>query len=357
MKQKNTATIYTIAEKAHVSPATVSRALNHPELIHPDTLNRILAACKELNYTKRPYHIDSKTQTTTTSQISQMSMAALPIQGEAHPLNDFLLVSPSPQNPFYNEIIEGAIRTATSHGCRLYVEYTALNERNINSYLNAMDRRPFAGYIFLIHLSDAVLLRLKNKCHFIQCSEYSDTFTEASYVSIDDYQAQRQAAEHVFRQGIKKPAYITMPLTLHFAKRRMQGFLDALKEYHLSIPDHWIVSLPQVHFSLALDAANRLLSEAERPDAIICISDLFAAACEKAALAKGLSIPKDIKIMGFDDIPVAVQASPTISTVHQPRSQLGSTAFEILYKEAGASKAPAPQHILLPTELLLREST
>jgi LacI family repressor for deo operon, udp, cdd, tsx, nupC, and nupG len=111
-----------------------------------------------------------------------------------------------------------------------------------------------------------------------------------------------------------------------------------------------------VNFTLALGAAERLLGTATPPDAVFAVSDVYAAAVEKAAKRKGLRVPADLAVVGFDNIEVSLMCDPSITTVNQPSYEIGAFACDMLLERIRAPETP-PRHLVLNTELIVREST
>jgi LacI family transcriptional regulator, repressor for deo operon, udp, cdd, tsx, nupC, and nupG len=120
-------------------------------------------------------------------------------------------------------------------------------------------------------------------------------------------------------------------------------------------PDY-IAHISDINYALALQAAENLLRAADRPEAVFAVSDVIAAAVIKAAKRLGLSVPKDVAVVGFDNTEISLMCDPSITTVNQPRYEIGTCACEILVEQINDPHA-ARKHLLLGTELIAREST
>lgn len=175
------------------------------------------------------------------------------------------------------------------------------------------------------------------------------------YVSIDDFAASRSLVEYVLSKGYRKTAIINGPREFKYSRKRLEGYKSALKNAGISVNSNYIYHVSNIHFETALPIISQLLSSATCPDALLCVSDVFAAAAVRAANVQGLSIPKDIAIAGIDDTYLAAMCTPTITCVRQPQYSLGVTACELLLERISNPYAPF-RHILLPTELVVRES-
>lgn len=336
-KKERHPSIYDIARETGCSAATVSRALNHPDRVSGETLRRIRSAMASSGFQKRSYRS--------------------PGAAGAHRRTDsYLLSIPSPLNPFYGRIIEGVTTAAAAHACRVYVDYTLFLESRGTSPLPVPTLRDFDGLILMNGILDEQLLVLSRQIPLIQCSEYNDAVGEVSSVSIDDEAGEMKAAQHVIASGSGNIAYLSCPLSMSYARRRLKGFRRACLTAGVPVTDEQIVVLPQAGYDAALSAAHRLLTSPARPDAIVCSSDIYAIACLRAARELGISVPGELSITGFDDIPMASMTELALTTIRQPCFQLGYTAFETLYYELLHPDA-AKQRILLPTELIIRETT
>ena len=124
----------------------------------------------------------------------------------------------------------------------------------------------------------------------------------------------------------------------------------------ITIPQDWIVQLPDVNYQMAYSAVCRLLNSDVRPNAFFVISDIFAAAVIRAAKRFNLNVPQDILVVGFDNIDFSMMTNPTITTVNQPSFQIGYSAAELLMESIEHPDIP-PKSLTLDTELIIREST
>lgn len=333
-------TIYDISRELGLSPATVSRALNHPDQVRPETRARVLRFIEKTGFQKRTYaSVHKKTE--------------IPHQNSAH-APSFLMSIPSARNPFYGDIIEGAMAAASQHSCQLYVDYSPLTERTLQAFLSRIPR-SCQGILCLQPLSAPMVRLITAQFPVVQCSESSPEFTEVSTVTIDDITAEKKAVEYLISLGCRSFSFFTPMAEYRFAEDRLLGFRAALEQAMLPFSDSQIVHVPGMEYQPAYDAAVSHLQKT-RPDAVICISDVFAAACVNAAHALSIRVPDDIMVIGFDNISVSMATSPALTTIAQPRFQLGFSAFETLYRESHDPRAEKTA-LVLPTELLIRGST
>ena len=137
---------------------------------------------------------------------------------------------------------------------------------------------------------------------------------------------------------------------------REKGFLSALRKAGLQANSNWILHITEIDFDIAVSVITSLLKGSDRPDAIYCVSDVYGAATIKAIQNYGLRVPEDIAVVGFDNISLSKMVVPALTTINQPKKQLGHQACEILINLIENPSTP-PQHILLDTELIVRSST
>ena len=194
----------------------------------------------------------------------------------------------------------------------------------------------------------------------------------AASINIDDRSGARAAAEHLVQLGHRRIDILTASFTGphglvadpvsaaggHVSTQRMLGWLDALDAAGIRPV---VVQLPNSEEQLGYDAARSLLDGDERPTALLCFSDAIAAGAVRAADNLGIDVPGDLSIVGFDDSMLAVRTRPTLTTVRQDVEAKGRIATSVLIARIeqlrtgiGATEA---DHVLLPTELVIRDST
>lgn len=330
--KKEKITVADIAKKAGVSPATVSRVLHHKELVKNETIQQVENAMSALGCL---------------IEKGKMSSAA------EQPL--IILNVPELDNVFYLKVIDGALVSAKTHGYRLLINPAPINRSSIYSFTAFLKQVHAAGVILLNHVAQEHLDIIRSIAPLVQCTEYNE-LADYPYVSIDDYDAATKATEYIISCNRNKIAMINGPMTFKYAVKRQEGFLDTLSKRDVSIRPDWIVSVPEVNYQMAYSAVCRLLNSEVRPNAFFVISDIFAAAVIRAAKRFHLSVPKDIIVVGFDNIDISVMTRPTITTVNQPSFQLGYSACELLVDSINHPDM-IPKSLILDTELIIREST
>jgi LacI family repressor for deo operon, udp, cdd, tsx, nupC, and nupG len=262
---------------------------------------------------------------------------------------------PSFGNPFYGQILSGAKMAATQRGWQLLINEEHINDSTIGSFLTFLKKVNAVGLITANHVSPPLLKKLNEEIPLVQCCEYDSSF-DIPFVSIDDVAAAKTSMEYLFSLGRKNIAFINGPIRYKYARQRLQGYREALEEAGIPSSDDMVLQLPDISYDLAVSAVTNLLNEGKRPDAFFCASDVFAAAVISAASRAGLSVPQDIMAMGFDNVDISFMTSPTITTINQPKFQLGFSSCEFLVERVTNPQSPL-HNILLATELIAREST
>lgn len=336
-------TIYDVARRAGVSVATVSRVLNKYGQVKRSTSQRVIAAIEELGFV--PHN--------SVRHGGQKSEAAV-----FCPKRELLLVLAIPyaENAFYSKIIIGCVNAAHYYGHQVMVSYQHINEYNVSPFLHFIRQHKAAGLVLFENIPDTILKKIQDEIPAVQCSERSSTYEKMSYVSIENEAAGYQAARYLIVSGSRRPAFFTTAFKNSYAGQRFQGYSRAMYEAGLSVSPEYIVEVADFDFNIASAAVSRLFTLPEPPDGIFAVSDVLAAASVKAAAGAGKRIPQDISIIGFDNTSIAVTTTPSITTISQPIYQLGFCALEILLQEIERPDA-SKRHIMLPTELIEREST
>lgn len=318
-----------ISKKTGISLATISRIIKGNPAVNKELVIRVNDAIKELGY-----EIPEKKQ--------------LP-QG---PSRLIIMEVPSVVNRFYTDIIRGVTEKASCCNYSILLHESA-STSPVDELIDIVKRTNAAGIISALNLENEK--RITSLVPIVQCCEKSSKGS-VPYVSIDDIQATIRATELLLSHGNNRIAFINGPLSYRYAIDRLKGFEIALERANKKIIPQLVTSLSDISYDIAYSAAHTLFSKDKKPDAVFAASDIVAVAAANVAKSYGLRIPEDIEIIGFDDIDIARMTSPALTTIRQPCYQMGLNCCEMLIEliEQGESKARC---LLLPTELIIREST
>lgn len=323
-------TIRQIAEHANVSIATVSRALNGTGPVKKATLERI--------------------------QYSVRALASVPTDFSLGSSNRTILASfPNLSNPFNTGIIRGISNAAARRGYDV-VYYANENYPSSLSY-HFFELSDFYDGLIIVHnVPDSkILAQLSSKTPVVMCSEHvSDSMVP--YVAIDDFESAFTAVNYLISLGRKKIAFISTSSSNNYAVHRERGYRACLEKANLKVNEQWILRLADVNFGLAAASLASFFNSDDRPDACFCVSDVFAAAVIKIANEKGISVPDELSVVGFDDIDLTTMTTPTITTIHQPTYQLGWQSCNLLVEQI-EDPMTTQKSIILNTDLIVRCST
>ncbi len=303
----NKITIYDIAQTAGVSPATVSRMIHQPDIVAPTTRKKILQAFSEYNITPEDLSTKKKLTGITSTGIKHNQT--------------ILLLLPSVDNAFYDEIIEAICEYLHMHHYHLIISMEVPQHNTMQAFLNYCSTLQIAGIIIMYPLTEDYLRQLCAAYPVVQCSEYNPFYQNAPYVSIDDYSASKLAVAHLLQLGCKKIGFFYSSFEFRYTQNRYRAYKSMLSSNNMEIRPEYVIQVSAFSYERILTAAERFYQLPDPPDAVFAISDEHAHAVIKAGEQLGFRIPKDIKVFGFDDTMYATLSTPTISTVVQPRRE------------------------------------
>lgn len=333
-------TLEQVAQHSGVSPATVSRVINHPSLVSAKTINRVNASIQELGYSSL---IDQYRDRETTDA-GTADMGHRPI----------VVNLPWLDNPFYSEIVRGIRVAARIAGYDVLVSWDVPKPANADEYCAMLKGCNASGLITLCPLTTDVLGRIDATLPVVQCCE-SNPESGIPYVTIDDAAAAQTAVEHLVSCGCTQLAIVGGPRDYKYSRGRMEGFLNVVRDHGLTVNPSWILQVPDNNYALAYSAVCHMLESEHTPDGIFCCSDTYGAAVVRAAKKAGLVVPDDLMVVGFDNVDLATMVTPSLTTVNQPRYRMGYTACSLLLERLmGGGTA---RSMTLETELIVREST
>ncbi len=329
------ATIQDVARSAGVSTATVSRVFSAPDQVAEVTRARVRAAVADLGYTP---NLAAKTlRTLRTDKI--------------------LVTVPDISNPFFSQVIRGVEEAATAAGYAVLLGDTRHEEAREDQYAQMLLRREADGLIFLGHrlpgaLADLVAT-MGARTPIVNGCEFSPGLAVSS-AHIDNERAAAEAMSHLYDLGHRRVGVITGPLISPISRDRLAGVR------HTAIARGHADTLTVVagDFSIESGAAQGevLLAQPTPPTAIFCFSDEMAMGAMSTIRHLGLSCPRDISVVGFDDIRFARYLDPPLTTVSQPTEQIGHEVVSLLLEILSGNGAH-PRHITLPHRLIVRSST
>ena len=327
-------TIKQIAKLANVSIATVSRALSGDEKVTSETKQLVLNAARELNY--RPN-----------------ILARNFVKGKSNIVG---LILPDISDEFFSEIIRGVDETSYDHGYYTMVISSHKNRSLVESVHTLMSNGLVGGFIILIPFMDQKIeaALMHERVPFVIISGDNNA-GEFDTVTTNNYQSAFMMVEFLVGKGYKKIAHISGPEDNNDALLRKKGFLDACSKHKIEIRNNWLLDGNFTMESGEL-AINKILNEDDKPEVIFAANDMMALGCYNAIQSRGLKIPDDIAITGFDDILISKYANPSLTTVKVNTDRIGKLAAERLIEKMDGTNNKTAQKIEIESELVIRNS-
>lgn len=334
-------TIYDIAKTAGISPATVSRMIHQPEVVSSKTREKILQSFSAHRIT--PEDLSTRRKTSADSRKTSE--------------NQVILVSmPSLDNPFYHDILNGIEDYLQMFHYHMIVSQEVPQRDTIRGFLSYCRSLNICGLIILYPLSEDMLRQLSSAYPLVQCSEYNPFYQNVPYVSVDDYSSSKLAMAHLIRKGCRRIGFFSSSYEFRYVQNRYRAFRAMLDTNGLPLYPEYIIQVADFSYDRIFSAAEQFFHLGTPPDAVFAVSDVHAHAAVKAAQKAGLKVPDDLKVFGFDNTIYSILSSPPVSTVVQPRRELGLKSAELLIRQI-RDPGSHPESLLLPTRLILREST
>ncbi|MCP3708929.1 LacI family DNA-binding transcriptional regulator [Paraburkholderia sp. CNPSo 3274] len=327
--------IAAVAQRAGVSVATVSRVLNGHANVRAATRERVLAEIETSGY-----RVNELARNLRTAE-SRLLLTMVPDFG----------------NPFYAEIVRGIDSVARQHGFFLLLCDTGADAGRERSYFDLLRRHRADGAICLDPATVQHALAAESTAlPWVACCEF-DPDVGVPYVGIDNYRAAHDAVRHLIARGRRRVALINSDEHYLYAQQRRDGWRDALGEAGIAMRAAWRVNVNCLDYDAGAQAAAALmqLPAGEAPDAIFAVSDTLAVGVVNGLRGAGRRVPHDVAVVGFDDIALAAQIDPPLTTIAQPMRELGETAARLLLRRFADPRASVPG-VLLPHRLVVRES-
>jgi LacI family transcriptional regulator len=339
MIYKKEVTIYDIARELKCAPSTVSRALNDHKSISEKTREQVLETARRMGY--RPNNLAAGLRRNKSKTIG-------------------ILISRI-NRPFISSVISGIEETARESGYNVLISQSNDKYENEVSNSKALYDSRISGLVV------SLAMETQDVGHFARFIEkgipivFVDRVPQEfnSYkVVIDNYKAGYDATSHLIEQGCRRIAHFGGAQHRNIYKDRRQGYMDALKEHSLPIAEDLILALNILSFEEGLKATAALLDLDEPPDGIFSANDTAAVSAIVCAKQRGLKVPEDLAVIGFNDDFIASIIDPPMSTVSHPAHQMGQiSAKRILEHSLQTYDANTTEITVLNTEVIVRASS
>jgi LacI family transcriptional regulator len=338
MSNETEVTIYDIADKLGLSSATVSRALRDDPAVKAKTKKLVLEMAESLNYRTNFFARNLRSKNTKTIGV----------------------IIPTILSQFMASVISGIESVTTKEGYSLIISQSeeSLEKEILN--VKTMFNNRVDG--LLVSLS----YETENNKHFESYNKskipvifFDRVFENGKHLNIviDNKKAAYQITEHLINQGCKRIAHIGGNLKRDVYSQRLLGYQLALKDYKLKFNEDYLF-LSNLSFQEGTLAAKKILTLKQLPDAVFAANDTLAVGCLLELKASGLKIPEDMAIAGFNNDSISRVVEPKLTTINYPGYDMGVVSARTILNNIKENLPTFKESaILLPTELIIREST
>jgi len=324
-----------IADHAGVSIATVSRALSKPEVVRPETLEKIKLAIAELDY--------------------QPNMLAAGLRRQRS--GNIIVAVPSILNPFTAAFVQGIENIAREAGYRVLLGITDSDQTLLDTYVNMIAGKQADGLILLDVILPTIVTQADNgvkRPPIVAACEYPPGLN-IPRVRQDNVEAAAVVVAHLARLGHSQIAMISGPEQQQMARDRSAGVRLGLRRAGLACEE---ALTAEGNFTLesGYRAMQALIAGARPFTAVCCANDEMALGALAALREAGIDVPGQVSVAGFDDLRFAAYSSPPLTTVEVPTVETGERAMQLMLDQL-RDPDDAPREIVLPHRLIVRQST
>ncbi len=322
-----------IAKKAGVSVGTASNVLNRPGIVAPETAKRVLQVIEEMGYNPNGY-------------VKQMSA------GHSRTLG---LVVPNVSNPFFAEVARGVEDVAAKKNYAVFICNTNESNQREERFMSVLIEQMVKGVLITpTSLKPGHIKMLKERGISVTLIDAAGKTSNECSVSVNDVRGGEIAIEHLAELHHTNIAWVCGPETIPQAADRSKGVAAAAKSHKLQIQT---IRAASMTFAAGEEVVADYLALPDRPTAIFCANDLLALGMMRGLMARGIRIPDDVSLIGYDDIEFAPSAAVPLTSIAQPAYQLGTVATQLLLSECEGIEAHAHQEVNFQPELVIRNTT
>ncbi|HET8913325.1 MAG TPA: substrate-binding domain-containing protein [Ktedonobacteraceae bacterium] len=326
-----------VAKRAGVSLGTVSNVLNHPELVAPETLQRVQQAIDEIGFVRNGSASQLRSGTSQHIGLIVLDVA----------------------NPFFTEVARGVEDLANMAGYFVILCNSDDSVDKENHYLHVLEEQRAQGVLITPAQNDASYLqRFRERGIAVVLLDRPSRIKDLCSVAVDDVHGGELAAKHLLEGGHTRIGFVHGPSGIRQIADRRRGVIRAVKMAGLN-PEQAIVDIAVRTQSAreGEECVERLLNFENRPTAVFCANDLLALGLMRGLIKCGISIPEDMALVGYDDVEFASVLATPLTSIRQPKYELGRMATELLLDEARNPNSHQHKHIVYQPELIVRESS
>jgi DNA-binding LacI/PurR family transcriptional regulator len=324
-----------VARRAKVSTATVSRTINGSDKVSPATAARVMKAIEALNF------------------YPNTNARALGT-GKSHM---FGLIISDITNPFFPELVKAFEDIAVEHGQEVLFANTNYDPVRMEHCVRRMLQRKVDGVAIMTSEMDETLLASFSKRDIpMVFLDNGRPLKKVSNIVIDYKAGIDSAVQHLTELGHRRIAFISGPNRLASARTRTDAFLSSMAEHKIRVNKAWMRE-GNYRVDGGHDAMRSILATKNWPTALIASNDLTAIGAIGAIHEKGLLVPEDLSIIGFDDIQLSAYTQPPLTTLRVPRDLVATMAFHSLFQSYEKTKKVVASENVIHPFLVVREST
>jgi LacI family transcriptional regulator len=325
--------IHTVAKKARVSIATVSRTVNRVPTVNPKLAKRVWDAVQELGYFPN-------------TQARALGSGKSGIFG--------LIVSEI-TNPFFPELIQRFEEVAVESGYEILISSTSYDPKRMEVCIRRMIERNVEGVaVMTFGIERPLYEQLAERNIPLVMVDAGPERPGISLLKVDYHHGIRQAVQHLAALGHRNIAFVSGPLHLHSAVSRVTAFVNSVKECGITLNKQWMMEGDHT-MEGGIRAMEAILGLRSQPTAVMCSNDMTALGVLHKAYRAGVRIPHDLSLIGFDDIHMAEVMIPPLTSIHMSRMDLARAAVSAL--RARAEGTGKQREYQIDTRLVVREST
>jgi LacI family transcriptional regulator len=328
-------TVQQVARRANVSVGTVSNVLNRPQIVAPQTRERVLRVIDELGFVRN-------------ESARHLRTGAGRIIG---------LVILDLSNPFFTDLARGVEERANEAGYSVIVCNSDEDQTKEDAYMRVLEERRVQGMLIVpVAPGSPAVERMRSRGTAVVRVTHRITEDECG-VGADDLRGGELAMGHLLALGHERVGYITSASHVWPTDERREGMLRAARKDGKSDDVLRDISVEHLNVAHGRDAGERILGVRPRPTAVVCANDLVALGVLQVLIRHGVRVPEDMAIVGFDDIEFASAAAIPLTSVRLPRRLMGRVATDLLLEEASGDPEHVHRRIVLEPELVVRQST
>ncbi|KGX89398.1 catabolite control protein A [Pontibacillus halophilus JSM 076056 = DSM 19796] len=327
-------TIYDVAREANVSMATVSRVVNGNPNVKPATRKKVLDAIDRLGYRPNAVARGLASKKTTTVGV----------------------IIPDISSIFFAELARGIEDIATMYKYNIILSNSDQNKEKELHLINSMLGKQVDGLVFMGgRITEDHVREFQNSPVPVVLAATVDETNTIPSVNINYEDAAYEATKTLFDSGNKNVAFVSGPLDTEINEQKYNGYKRAISEFGAQVDDRYVVKGDYTYDS-GIEAVQYLTEMDEHPTGIFVASDEMALGVIHGAQDKGLHVPDDIEVFGFDNTRLATMVRPTLSTVVQPMYDMGAVSMRLLTKYMNGEEVEE-QNVILPHRNVERNST